>query len=309
MPKHSDVLMEIDIPGRKPIVKGKVRRVYRLNDGWLGIITTDHISAFDIVLANGIAWKGIVLNLLSKFWFETLPAAKPHHMLSTDLQHLPADFQRPELWGRTMLCMEASGGMTPAECVVRGYIDGSGWDEYQKSGQVCGITLPKGLKRCQKLPDEFFPIFTPTTKAPQGQHDKPLTFQEFCALVGGDVAAELRLRSVEIYRRAHDIAIQKNIIIADTKFEFGIRNGGIMLVDEVLTPDSSRFWPAMRYEPGRSQESFDKQPVRDYLKGLQLTGQWDGKSTPPPLPEEVAAATTERYLAAYKFLTGETLAG
>ena len=284
-----------------PLKRGKVRDIYDLTERTgqpqLLIVATDRISAFDVVLPTGIPHKGRVLTGLSLFWFAHLAELAPSHLLTTDLSGL--GLEEPllkQLAGRAMVVRRAE--VIPVECVVRGYLAGSAWREYEASGTVCGLGLPPGLGESEQLPE---PLFTPTTKAESG-HDQPLTFEETADVVGGERAEEIRRRSLALYRRAAEYARSRGIIIADTKFEWGIAEGELLLVDEVLTPDSSRFWPAQGYRPGRPQPSFDKQFVRDYLETLD----WDKTPPGPQLPPEVVARTSEKYVAAYELLTGET---
>ncbi len=278
-----------------PVRSGKVRDIYDLGDQLL-LVSTDRISAFDWVLPTGIPDKGRVLTQLSRFWFERLDV--PNHMLSCNVgeMELPAGVDRAPLVGRSMLVRKAE--VVPIECVVRGYLSGSGWKEYQATGAVCGIELPTGLRESDKLPG---PIFTPATKAEQGEHDENITYDEACARVGKDLARQLAERSVALYTQGADHAAQCGIIVADTKFEFGLFDGELILVDEVLTPDSSRFWPANEYQPGRGQPSYDKQFVRDWLT---QTG-WDKNSPPPELPDEVVNKTRAKYIEAFERLTGD----
>ena len=280
-----------------PVRRGKVRDIYDLGDQLL-MISTDRISAFDWVLPSGIPDKGRVLTQVSAFWFDRLDV--PHHLLSTELENagLPDGTDFETLAGRSMLVRKCE--VVPIECVVRGYLDGSGWKEYQQSGTVCGITLPPGLQQCDQLAE---PIFTPATKEEAG-HDINISFERMVEIIGVGPAEELRRRSIDIYLRGAEYARQRGIIIADTKFEWGRFDGELILIDEVLTPDSSRFWPADRYEPGHGQPSFDKQFVRDWLSG---TG-WDKNSPPPALPDDVIAKTREKYIAAYEQLTGQQFA-
>jgi phosphoribosylaminoimidazole-succinocarboxamide synthase len=277
---------------RYPVRRGKVRDIYDLGDQLL-LVSTDRISAFDWVLPSGIPDKGRVLTQLSAFWFERLDT--PNHMLSTDLADvdLPAGADREQLVGRSMLVRKCE--VVPIECVVRGYLEGSGWKEYQQSGTVCGIQLPAGLQQGSSLTE---PIFTPATKEETG-HDINITFERMIEIVGKEVAAELRSRSIEIYERGAIYARERGIIIADTKFEWGLFDGELILIDEVLTPDSSRFWPADQHQPGRSQPSFDKQFVRDWLN----TTNWDKNSLPPPLPDDIITKTREKYIEAFEKLT------
>jgi phosphoribosylaminoimidazole-succinocarboxamide synthase len=278
-----------------PVRRGKVRDVYDLGDRLL-LVSTDRISAFDWVLPSGIPDKGRVLTQLSRFWFERFDV--PHHLLSCDVADfdLPAGIDLEPLVGRSMLVRKSE--VVPIECVVRGYLSGSGWKEYQASGTVCGIKLPAGLRESDKLPE---PIFTPATKAEIGEHDENITFEETASRVGPELAEELRCRSLEIYRQGADYARTRGIIIADTKFEFGQVDGELILIDEVLTPDSSRFWPADAYSPGQGQPSFDKQFVRDWL----TKSGWDKNSPPPELPQEVVAHTRAKYIDAFERLTAE----
>jgi len=275
-----------------PVRRGKVRDIYDLGDRLL-LVSTDRISAFDWVLPTGIPDKGAVLTQIAAFWFDLL--GEPNHLITADVEQmdLPAGADLRMLAGRSTLCRKTE--VVPIECVVRGYLAGSGWKEYQQSGTVCGIELPPGLTESAQLPE---PIFTPATKAEEG-HDENISFERMVALVGRGLAEELRRRSLEIFRRGAEFARQRGILIADTKFEFGRLGGDVLLIDEVLTPDSSRFWPADRYEPGRSQPSFDKQYVRDWL----LTTGWDRNSPPPELPDEVVARTRKKYIEAYERLT------
>jgi phosphoribosylaminoimidazole-succinocarboxamide synthase len=285
---------ELGFPRRQ----GKVRDVYDLGDRLL-IVSSDRISAFDWVLPVGIPGKGIILTQLSKFWFEYLNVA--HHMLSTEL---PLDLglslqQRAQLAGRSMITRKAQ--VIPFECVVRGYLEGSGWREYQQSGTVCGILLPTGLKHCDRLPE---PIFTPATKAESG-HDENVSFEVMADQLGSELAGQLRDLSISVYTQGSQRAEQQGIIIADTKFEWGWCEGKVILIDEVLTPDSSRFWPRDGYEPGRSQPSFDKQYVREWL----MASNWDRESPPPALTVDVIEQTRSKYQSAYELLTGNKLAG
>lgn len=288
-------LLETSIPG-VPVRRGKVRDVYDLGETLL-MITTDRISAFDWVLPTGIPDKGRVLTQISAFWFNLL--GETHHLLSLDVPaDLPPGVDRAALAGRSMVCRKCD--VVPVECVVRGYLEGSGWREYQKSGTVCGVSLPAGLVQCSRLPE---PIFTPATKAETG-HDENISFEQMVAIVGADTAEQLKRRSLEIYRRGSEHAAQQGIVIADTKFEWGWYAGELILIDEVLTPDSSRFWPADRYEPGHAQPSFDKQFVREWL---DQSG-WDKNSPPPALPADVVANTRAKYIEAYERLTGQSFA-
>jgi phosphoribosylaminoimidazole-succinocarboxamide synthase len=277
-----------------PCRRGKVRDVYDLGDRLL-MISTDRISAFDWVMPNGITDKGRLLTQISAFWFERLGI--PNHVLSTNLDSagLPGAIDLAPLRGRSMLVKKAE--IVPIECVVRGYLEGSGWKEYQQRGTVCGLKLPAGLLQGSQLPE---PIFTPATKAETG-HDENIPFERMVEIVGAETGEELRSRSLEVYRRGADYARTRGIIIADTKFEWGRADGQIILCDEVLTPDSSRFWPADAWQPGRSQPSFDKQFVRDWLE----TTTWDKNSPPPMLPDDVVARSREKYVEAFERLTGQ----
>jgi len=296
---QDQVLLQTDIAELELFASGKVRDVYRVGADHLLFVATDRISAFDYVLATGIPHKGRVLTQLSRFWFDFLKDTVPSHLVTADVSRYPAEI-RPyadQLRGRSMLVQRAE--MFPVECVVRGYLSGSGWKEYKASGSVCGIKLPSGLRESEQLPE---PIFTPATKATTG-HDENISFEHMTQLVQPEDARQLRDLSLEIYKKAADYARQKGIIIADTKFEFGRTAAGITLADEVLTPDSSRFWPADKYEPGMSQQSFDKQYVRDFLEEIH----WNKQPPAPALPAEVARRTSEKYVEAYRQLTGREL--
>jgi phosphoribosylaminoimidazole-succinocarboxamide synthase len=293
------VLLKTDFPNLELFASGKVRDVYNVGKDRLLFVATDRISAFDYVLATGIPHKGRVLTQISMFWFEYLKDTVAKHLVTADVSKYPAEVQpyADQLRGRSMLVQKAD--MFPVECVVRGYLSGSGWKEYKSNGSVCGIKLPSGLKESDKLPE---PIFTPATKATTG-HDENISFEEMCKLVDPSDAKQLRDLSIAIYTKAADYARTKGIIIADTKFEFGKTAAGITLADEVLTPDSSRFWPAELYSPGMSQQSFDKQYVRDYLEEIR----WNKQPPAPALPAEVARKTSEKYVEAYRKLTGRDL--
>ena len=293
------VLLQTDFPDLELFASGKVRDVYQLGSDHLLFVATDRISAFDYVLATGIPNKGRVLTQISLFWFEFLKEVVPSHLVTADIREYPPEAQKyaHQLRGRSMMVRRAE--MFPVECVVRGYLSGSGWKEYKASGSVCGIKLPAGLRESEQLPA---PIFTPATKATTG-HDENISFEQMTRLVDPEDARQLRDLSLEIYTRAADYARQKGIIIADTKFEFGRTAAGITLADEVLTPDSSRFWPADKYEPGMSQQSFDKQYVRDYLEEIR----WNKQPPAPALPAEVARRTSEKYVESFKRLTGREL--
>ncbi len=293
------VLLHTEFPDLQLHASGKVRDVYRLDSDRLLFVATDRISAFDYILATGIPNKGKVLNQISLFWFDFLKDVVPNHLLTADVKQYPAEIQKyaDRLRGRSMVVMSAD--MFPVECVVRGYISGSAWKEYKATGKVCGIDLPKGLRESDQFPE---PIFTPSTKATSG-HDENIPFSEMVRLVGEELAEQLRDLTLKVYKKAADYAKTRGIIIADTKFEFGRTARGITLADEVLTPDSSRFWPADKYEPGRAQDSYDKQYVRDYLEQIR----WNKQPPAPALPPEVARKTSEKYLEAYQQLTGRRL--
>lgn len=293
------VLLRTDFPELDLHASGKVRDVYRLGDDHLLFVATDRISAFDYVLATGIPQKGRVLTQVSLFWFDFLKDIVPNHLITADVNQYPQAVRKyaDQLRGRSMLVKRAE--MFPVECVVRGYISGSAWKEYKASGSVCGITLPSGLKESDQLPE---PIFTPATKAASG-HDENISFDQMALLVGPELSHRLRDLTLAIYRKASNYAREKGLIIADTKFEFGQTAAGITLADEVLTPDSSRFWPADKYQPGKAQDSFDKQYVRDYLEEIH----WNKQPPAPSLPQEVARKTSQKYLEAYRQLTGREL--
>ncbi len=292
------VVKETNFPGMTLIKRGKVRDLYDVGDALL-MVATDRMSAFDVVMSEPIPQKGVVLNQISLFWFDVMSSLTPNHVITSDAADFPSVCQphAETLAGRSMMVKKVEP--LSIECVVRGYISGSGWKSYQKSGQVCGIELPSGLKESDKLPE---PIFTPSTKEEIGLHDVNIDFEEAVQRVGRDTAEKVKELSLQIYKKGSELAEEKGIIIADTKFEFGIHDGGIILIDEVLTPDSSRFWPRSAYKPGGAQESFDKQFLRDYL----LTLDWDKKPPPPPLPEEVIRKTREKYVEALVELTGES---
>ena len=298
MSPQQRIILNTDLPGVERHAKGKVRDVYSV-DGKLLIVATDRISAFDYILATGIPDKGRVLTQLSIFWFDFLRDVTPTHFLTANVDQYPAPLPqfRDQLEGRSMLVRRAQ--MVEIECVARGYLAGSGWKEYQAQGTVCGIKLPGGLKESSKLPE---PIFTPSTKATTG-HDENISFDTMCHTVGPDLAARLRDLTLEIYSRAAAYAETRGILIADTKFEFGFIGDELVLGDEVLTPDSSRFWPADTYRPGGPQFSYDKQYVRDYLESIK----WNKQPPAPALPAEVAAKTSEKYRQAFHVLTGKDL--
>lgn len=286
--------------------RGKVRDVYEVDADRLLLVATDRVSAFDIVMRETVPYKGAVLTQLSAWWLGQLDATVPHHMLSADAEEIarevPAlDEHRDLLRGRTMLCRSTT--VFPVECVVRGYISGSAWKEYAASSTLAGEAMPPGLRESDRLAPA---VFSPATKAETG-HDENITIARMAQIVGEDAATELERLSRAVYAFGCKVAEPRGIMIADTKFEFGMRDGGIVLIDEVLTPDSSRFWPADRYSPGRSQPSFDKQPLRDYLDGERRAHRWNGDAPPPPLPDEVVHATSERYLDAFRRITGGPL--
>jgi len=295
------VLLQTDFPELELYASGKVRDVYRLDNEHLLFVATDRISAFDYVLATGIPHKGRVLTQISLFWFDFLKDIVPNHLVTADVGKYPSTVRKyaDQLRGRSMLVTRAE--MFPVECVVRGYLSGSGWKEYNTIGKMCGIPLPSGLKESDQLPE---PVFTPATKATTG-HDINISFEEMCKIVPAETSRQLRNISLELYKKAADHARQHGIIIADTKFEFGRTGAGITLADELLTPDSSRFWPADKYSPGKAQESYDKQYVRDYLEEIR----WNKQPPAPALPAEVALGTSEKYLQAYRQLTGRELPG
>ena len=294
----SNVCIQTELKGFKPPRRGKVRDIYEYGDKLL-IIATDRLSAYDVVLPTPIPMKGAVLTQLSKFWFDMMRDLIPNHLISADADTFPEDLKqfRDVLDLRSMLAVKAE--MFPVECVARGYLAGSGWKEYQESRSVCGIPLPEGLRECDRLPE---PIFTPATKAESG-HDMNISYEVAAGIIGRDNATRLRDLTLGIYNRAVEYALSKGIIIADVKFEFGIYDGKIILCDEVLTPDSSRFWPLSGYQPGGAQPSFDKQYVRDYLDRIHF----DRRPPGPELPPEVVRGTTDKYLEAYRLLTGSTL--
>ena len=292
------VLLKTNLPGVKLFSRGKVRDVYELGDKLL-VVATDRLSAFDVVMSEGIPDKGRVLTQLSCFWFNLIKDEIPHHFITANVAEYPEQLHAfaDQLEGRSMLVEKAEP--FPVECVVRGYLAGSGWKEYREGGSVCGIKLPAGLKDASRLES---PIFTPATKAQTG-HDENITWEQTAAQVGGATAGRLRDLSLGLYRRGGEYAEGRGIIIADTKFEWGLKDGRIILIDEVLTPDSSRFWPLREYAPGKPQPSFDKQFVRDYFESLH----WNKQPPPPPLPAEVVEKTSEKYREAYRLMTGDSL--
>ena len=297
---NNETILQLDLPGIKKVRSGKVREVFDLGDSFL-LVASDRISAFDVIMPNGIPRKGEVLTQISHFWFEKFSSLVPNHLLAKADDPLPKNLQpfAAQLARRSMIVKKAKP--LAIECIVRGYLSGSGWKEYKKSQTVCGIQLPAGLTESAELPE---PIFTPSTKAEEG-HDENISFEQACKIIGTDLASQARDLSLKIYQAGRDYAKQRGIIIADTKFEFGLsgRRGKLILIDEVLTPDSSRFWPADQYAPGRGQPSFDKQFVRDYLETLT----WDKTPPGPKLPDDVVAKTSAKYLEAYEKLTGKKL--
>ncbi len=287
------------IPGITPLHSGKVRDLYTVGDDQLLLVASDRISAYDVILPTPIPDKGAVLTGLSLWWFEQLADVVPHHVITADVSQYPAPFNEhgDYLHGRSMLCKKLT--MVEVECVARGYLTGSGLSDYTKTGTVCGVPLPEGLVDGSELPE---PIFTPTTKAPVGEHDMPMTYDEVVTKVGAELAEELRRTTIEVYSRGAELARKAGILLADTKVELGHADGVLTLGDEVLTPDSSRFWPADEYAPGRAQPSYDKQYVRDWL----TQSGWDKQPPAPELPEDVVARTREKYVEAYELLTGSS---
>ena len=288
------IITETNCPELKLVNRGKVRDIYDLGEHLL-IVTSDRISAFDVIMDEGIPQKGYVLTQISKFWFEQMSDLIPHHLISTEVDDFPAITHqyRDQLEGRSMLTKKAQP--LPIECIVRGYLSGSGWKEYQKLGSVCSIPLPTGLLQSDKLPKT---LFTPSTKAELGEHDENISFEEAAKLCGQEIAEQVSDISIKIYERARELAGTKGLIIADTKFEFGMLDGKLIWIDEALTPDSSRFWPKNDYQPGRAQSSFDKQFLRDYLETLD----WGKQAPAPKLPAEIVRKTGEKYLEALKLL-------
>lgn len=294
----NETVLQLELPGIKKIKSGKVREIFDLGDRLL-LVASDRISAFDVIMPNGIPRKGEVLTQISFFWFDRFASLVPNHLLAGANDPLPKNLQpfADKVARRSMIVKKAKP--LAIECIVRGYLSGSGWKEYKKSQTVCGIPLPGGLTESAELPEA---IFTPSTKAEEG-HDENISFEEACKTVGTDLATQARDLSLKIYKAGRDYARQRGIIIADTKFEFGVSDGKLILIDEVMTPDSSRFWPADQYQPGKGQPSFDKQFVRDYLETLD----WDKTPPGPVLPDDVVAKTTAKYLDAYQRLTGKAL--
>lgn len=295
---RNDTVLQLELPGIKKLKSGKVREIFDLGDRFL-FVASDRISAFDVIMPNGIPRKGEVLTQISYFWFSQTESFQPNHLISKSGDPLPSNLApfADKLAHRSMLVKKAKP--LAIECVVRGYLAGSGWKEYKERQSVCGIKLPAGLKDSSELPE---PLFTPATKAETG-HDENISFEEAARIVGSDIAEHVRAASMKIYNFARDYARKRGIIIADTKFEFGELDGKLILIDEVLTPDSSRFWPADQYQPGKSQPSFDKQFVRDYLETLD----WNKNPPGPMLPPDVVSKTTAKYLEAYERLTGKKL--
>ena len=286
MTQTQEIITNIRLDKLLPLRTGKVRSIYEAGDDKLVIVATDRVSAFDVIFNEGIAKKGQTLTEISKFWFDKLNV--PHHLISTQIDDFPEEFKpyRSILEGRSMLVKKTE--VIPVECIVRGYISGSGWKDYQNTGSVCGHTLPSGLQESQKLDT---PIFTPSTKAAVGDHDENISIQKMRDLLGREISDILEHRSIEIYSKARDLAAEKGIIIADTKFEFGILDSGVLLIDEVLTPDSSRFWPKEHYVVGESPPSFDKQIIRNYAETLG----WNKKAPAPPLPQDITDKTSREY--------------
>jgi phosphoribosylaminoimidazole-succinocarboxamide synthase len=297
----------LDLPNKRT---GKVRDLYDVTldngDEALLIIATDRISAFDVVMSNGLPGKGVVLTQISRFWFDHFADTVKHHLLSTDVADVPGltDDQRADLSGRIMLCRKTS--VLPVECIARGYITGSGWKDYQRTGQVCGIDLPSGLVNSDRLEE---PLFTPSTKAEQGLHDENISFEQGVEIVGRETMEWLGETTLALYKGGRDYALERGIILADTKFEFGVLPGQSepLLIDEIFTPDSSRFWPADLWQPGQEQQSFDKQIVRNYLETVVEAGEWDKTPPGPVLPDEVVDKSIARYHEAYELLTGDKL--
>ena len=296
---HPEVILNTNFPNLKLYAKGKVRDIYEVGNHLL-LVSTDRLSAFDVIMNQGIPFKGMVLTKISEFWFNFTSDIIPNHFITTDVNQYPSECKeyKQELKNRSMLIKKAK--VVPIECIVRGYITGSGWKDYKKTGEISGIKLPKGLMESEKFPD---PLFTPSTKAEIGEHDENISAKQAMQIVDKDTFNAVKDATLKIYKKASDYALTKGIIIADTKFEFGKVNNEIILVDEVLTPDSSRFWPQDKYEVGRGQESYDKQFVRDYLLSINFNMQ-----TPPPkLPADIIRKTSEKYLDIYKKITGESL--
>ena len=299
MPMPTHLISQTEFKSLTLKGRGKVRDIYDLGDRLL-IVATDRMSAFDVVMPNPIPDKGRILTQLSKFWFDLTREIISNHVISTKVEEYPQECRayQEDLRDRSMLVVKTE--VLPVECVVRGYLAGSGWEEYQKTGEICGISIPKGLVESSKLEE---PIFTPSTKAEQGLHDENISFKKMEEIVGKDLAQRLRAVTVAVYQKARDFAEHRGILIADTKMEFGIKDGKLILIDELLTPDSSRFWPKDGYRPGGSQKSFDKQFLRDYLLSIK----WNKTPPAPELPEDIIKKTREKYLEAYKRLLGKPL--
>ena len=275
---------------------GKVREIYEIDGDQLLLVVSDRISAFDYILPSVIPNKGKILNQISAFWFDFVKDIVPNHIISTNIQDFPEEFQKPEFAGRSMLVKKLK--MLPVECIVRGYITGSGWKSYKENGTVCGIQLPENLQESEKLPE---PIFTPSTKAEIGDHDENISFEQVCKMIGEELAIKLRDKTLAVYSKCAEYAARRGVLIADTKFEFGLdENGELVLGDEVLTPDSSRFWPAKDYVVGKSQKSFDKQYMRDWIKSSGYDPE-----TKAPIPDEVITTTENKYIEAYELITGK----
>jgi phosphoribosylaminoimidazole-succinocarboxamide synthase len=296
---HPEVILNTNFPKLKLYAKGKVRDIYEVGD-YLLLVSTDRISAFDVIMNQGIPFKGMVLTKISEFWFNFTKDIIPNHFITTDVNNYPSECKEyiDVLKNRSMLIKKAK--VVPIECIVRGYITGSGWKDYKRTGEISGIKLSEGLQESEKFPE---PLFTPSTKAEIGEHDENISAEQAMQIVEKDTFNTVKNATINIYKKASEYALTRGIIIADTKFEFGKVNGEIILVDEVLTPDSSRFWPLDKYEKGRGQESFDKQFVRDYLISIKFNMQ----PPPPPLPDDIIGKTSEKYLDIYKKLTGESL--
>ena len=299
VPMTSQIVLTTEFKALKLKGRGKVRDIYDLGDRLL-IVATDRMSAFDVVMPNPIPDKGRVLTQLSKFWFDLTKEIVPNHVISTEVKDYPkvCEPYQEMLRGRSMLVMKTE--VLPVECVVRGYLSGSGWEEYKKTGEVCGIHLPKGLVESSKLEE---PVFTPATKAEMGLHDENIALEKVKKIIGNDLAQKVKSLSIAVYKKARDFAEQRGILIADTKMEFGVKDKKLILIDELLTPDSSRFWPKDEYQAGGPQKSFDKQFLRDYLLSIH----WDKSPPAPLLPEEIIQKTREKYLEAYERLVGKPL--
>jgi phosphoribosylaminoimidazole-succinocarboxamide synthase len=296
---HPEVILNTNLLNLKLYTKGKVRDIYEVGD-YLLLVSTDRISAFDVIMNQGIPFKGMVLTKISEFWFNFTKDIIPNHFITTDVNQYPSECKeyKEVLRNRSMLIKKAK--VVPIECIVRGYITGSGWKDYNRTGEISGIELPQGLQESEKFPE---PLFTPSTKAEIGEHDENISAEQAMQIIDKETFNAVKNATIKIYKKASDYALTKGIIIADTKFEFGKINNEIILVDEVLTPDSSRFWPQDKYQVGRGQESFDKQFVRDYLLSINFNKQ----PPPPPLPDDIINKTSEKYLDIYKKLTGQSL--